>query len=600
MTPDHTTQDATPATPDDTAPAAPDAAAPDAPDDTAGANPGGAARATPDDATPDDDVLDDAALDGVVPGDAAPGATCGTAREAARATCARQEAAECGGAAAARSLEPDILVVGGGIAGLTTALALHAAGFVRVTVVEAATGTRPAGAGLNLMPDAVRELDALGLLDRLEADAVRTGELRYYHRCGALVAREERGLRAGYRWPQLSVHRAHLQRVLADAVRERLGEGTLVTGVRVTGVDRQPGDARPRVRIEHRSGAVRSLSCLEPDLLIGADGVRSAVRSALHPDEGEPSWNGMLVWRGVSRMDPRRAAPFMLVAGDDRQKAVVHPMTEPSPHRPEVLVNWALAMPADAVDERFLGDWDRPVPVGRFLGHYEGWEFDGVSVPEVLRAADGAYEYPMVDRDPLARWSHGRTTLVGDAAHAMCPVGSDGATQAVVDARALAHALAVHPDPVEALAAYEAERRPAMTELQRADRGLGPEAVIHLAHERAPGGFTDIDDVVPPEERRAIAARYAATGASDRETVNQGSPYDVPGAVPGAPAAGPPPHGAPAPSAPAPGAPAHGLLAPGSPTRGSLFHGTSRDTPPYGVSARATPFHDTPGTRVLP
>ncbi|KUH37070.1 FAD-dependent monooxygenase [Streptomyces kanasensis] len=427
-----------------------------------------------------------------------------------------------------RDTSPDILVAGGGVAGLTTALALHAAGHGRVTVVEAAPGLRPLGAGLNLMPNAVRELDALGLLDRLEADAVRTRELRYYHRCGALIAREERGLRAGYRWPQLSVHRAHLQRVLADAVEERLGPGTLVTGARVTGVEQPPGGARPRVRIEHCSGGVRGVTHLEPDVLVGADGIRSAVRSALHPDEGEPPWNGVLVWRGVSPMDAHRTAPFMLVAGDDRQKAVVYPMTEPSPRRPGVLVNWALAMPADAVDERFLGDWNRPVPVERFLDHYAGWEFGGVSVPEVLRAADGAYEYPMVDREPLGRWSHGRTTLVGDAAHAMYPTGSNGATQSIVDARALAHALGVHRDPVEALAAYDAHRRPAMTELQRANRRLGPEAVIHLAHERAPGGFTDADAVVPPEERRAIAARYAATGAFDPEAVNRGTPYAVP------------------------------------------------------------------------
>ncbi|WP_149184076.1 flavin-dependent oxidoreductase [Streptomyces sp. TRM49041] len=431
-------------------------------------------------------------------------------------------------ATAARGTTPDILVAGGGVAGLTVALALHAAGFGRVTVVEAAPEIRPVGAGLNLMPNAVRELDALGVLDRLETDAVRTRELRYYHRCGALVAREERGVRAGYRWPQLSVHRAHLQRVLADTVRERLGPGALVTGVRVTGVEQPLGGARPRVRIEHRCDGTRSLAALEPDVLIGADGIRSAVRTALHPDEGEPPWNGMLVWRGVSSMDARRTGSFMFIAGDDRQKAVVYPMTEPSLRRPEVLVNWALSMPADAVDERFLGDWNRPVPVGRFFEHYEGWEFGGVSVPEVLRAADGAYEYPMVDREPLARWSHGRTTLIGDAAHAMYPIGSNGATQSIIDSRALAHALAVHPDPGEALAAYEAERRPAMTELQRANRRLGPEVVINLAHERAPGGFTDIDDVIPPDERRAIAARYAATGAFDPETVNLGSPYDVP------------------------------------------------------------------------
>ncbi|WP_236246746.1 flavin-dependent oxidoreductase [Streptomyces sp. CC210A] len=423
----------------------------------------------------------------------------------------------------------DLLVAGGGVAGLTAALSLHAAGFARVTVVEAAPDVQPVGAGLNLMPNAVRELDALGLLGHLEADAVRTRELRYYHAGGALVSREERGLRAGYRWPQLSVHRGHLQRVLTDAVRERLGPEALVTGVRVTDVEQPdtPG-ARPRVRLEHRCDDVRGTAVLEPDVLIGADGIRSAVRRALHPDEGEPPWNGVLVWRGVSRMDARHVGSFMFIAGDDRRKAVVYPMTEPSLRRPDVLVNWALAMPADRVDERFLGDWNRPVPLARLLRHYEGWEFGGVSVPEVLRAADGAYEYPMVDRDPLPRWTHGRTTLIGDAAHAMYPIGSNGATQSVIDARALAHALAVHRDPDDALAAYERERRPVTTALQRANRRLGPEVVINLAHERAPGGFTDIDEVVPPDERRAIAARYAEAGAFDRETVNRGSPYGAP------------------------------------------------------------------------
>ncbi|ORT55446.1 flavin-dependent oxidoreductase [Streptomyces sp. CB03238] len=427
-------------------------------------------------------------------------------------------------------MTPHILVAGGGVAGLTTALALHAAGFPHVTVVEAAREIQPVGAGLNIMPNAVRELDALGLLDDLEADAVRTRELRYYHRSGGLISREPRGLRAGYHWPQLSIHRGRLQQVLADAVRRRLGPSAIVTGVRVTGFEQLP-DGRPRVRLEHREGAMGGRASLEPDVLIGADGIRSAVRAALNPREGEPPWNGMLVWRGVSWMDARRAGTFMLIAGDDRQKAVVYPMAE----RPsgDVLVNWALAMPADSIaGPAARGDWNRAVPVSDFLRHYEGWEFDGVSVPEVLRAADAAYEYPMVDREPLLRWSHGRTTLVGDAAHAMYPIGSNGATQSIVDARALAHAMFLHPgDPAGALAAYEAERRPAMTELQRANRRLGPEVVINLAHERAPGGFTHIDDVIPAHERREIAARYAATGAFDPETVNAGSPYEVPVSV---------------------------------------------------------------------
>ncbi|MBT2444573.1 FAD-dependent monooxygenase [Streptomyces sp. ISL-36] len=419
-----------------------------------------------------------------------------------------------------------IVVAGGGIAGLTAALALHAAGFDRVTVVESVRESRPVGAGLNLMPNAVRELDALGLLDRLEAGALRTRELRYYHRSGGLICREPRGLGAGYRWPQLSIHRAHLQHVLAEAVRERLGAAALVTGVRVTGVETLP-DGRPRLQLEHRDGARRGRASLEPDVLVGADGIRSTVRAALNPAEGSPPWNGMLVWRGVSRMPARAVGTFMLIAGDDRQKAVVYPMSRPSGGT--ALVNWALARPAPTADEEFLGDWNRAVPVDTFLHHYEGWEFDGVSVPDVLRAAEAAHEYPMVDRDPLARWSHGRTTLIGDAAHAMYPIGSNGATQSVVDARALAHALALNPDPTEALAAYERDRRPATTALQLANRQLGPEVVINLAHQRAPHGFTDIHQVIPAQELASIAARYAATGAFDPAAVNQGSPYEVRG-----------------------------------------------------------------------
>ncbi len=420
-----------------------------------------------------------------------------------------------------------ILIAGGGIAGLTAALSLHAAGFDRITVAEAARVIQPVGAGLNILPNAVRELDALGLLDTLDREAVRTRELRYYHCGGGLISRERRGLDAGYRWPQLSVHRAHLQRTLVDAVRDRLGADALVTGVRVSGLTTLP-DGRARVRLEHRGGGPHGHTTLEPDVLIGADGIRSAVRAALSPDGGAPEWNGLLVWRGVSRMPAERVRPFMFVAGSDRQKAVVYPLTGPAAGTGEVLVNWALVRPADSIDGAVRGDWNRPVPPTRFLHHYEGWEFDGVSVPEVLRASDNAFEYPMVDIEPLERWSHGRTTLIGDAAHAMYPVGSNGATQSVVDARALALALTLHADPAEALAAYEAERRPAMTGLQRANRQLGPEAVISLAHERAPGGFTDIDEVIPAHELAAVSAKYAATGAFDPATVNLGSPYDVP------------------------------------------------------------------------
>jgi 5-methylphenazine-1-carboxylate 1-monooxygenase len=442
------------------------------------------------------------------------------------------------------------LIAGGGISGLTTALALQLTGYHRITVVEAAPGPRPGGAGLNLMPNAVRELDALGLLADLERRCLPTRELRYYHRTGALISGEPRGRGAGHRWPQLSIPREVLLEVLADAVRERLGPAAIVGGVRVTAVDPASGE-RPRVQLDHHDGVRRGSASLEPDVLIGADGIRSAVRASLYPDEGEPPWNGMLVWRGVSRVPPDRIGDFMFIAGDDRRKAVVYPMTPPDPATGTVLVNWALALPAALADPGteagagggpdpgtgsgghgpaagvFRGDWNRPVPHERFLRHFRGWEFDGVRLEEILNAADRAYEYPMVDREPLPCWSHGRTTLIGDAAHAMYPIGSNGATQSVVDGRALAHALAHHRDPAEALAVYEADRRPVTTGLQLANRELGPEVVINLAHQRAPGGFTDIDRVVPPAERARIAARYAVAGAFDQDTVNAGSPYCV-------------------------------------------------------------------------
>lgn len=347
--------------------------------------------------------------------------------------------------------------------------------------------------------------------------------------------------------------------MLADAVRERLGPDAVRSGVRVGGVETLP-DGRARVLLAHRGGTGEDVppgsagspgspdssvssdfsdfsETVEPEVLIGADGIRSAVRAALNPAEGEPPWNGLLVWRGVSRVPADRVHTFMFIAGDDRQKAVVYPMTHPDGAEDAdgsggaegyVLVNWALAMPAADIADAGRGDWNRPVPVAKFAHHYAGWEFDGVAVPEILAAAERAFEYPMVDREPLDRWTYGRTTLIGDAAHAMYPIGSNGATQSIVDARALAHAMATHPDRAEALRAYEAERRPAMTELQRANRRQGPEVVIGLAHARAPQGFTDIAEVIPPSELARIASRYAETGAFDPASVNAGSPYELP------------------------------------------------------------------------
>ncbi|WP_441250655.1 flavin-dependent oxidoreductase [Kitasatospora sp. McL0602] len=412
-----------------------------------------------------------------------------------------------------------ILIAGAGIGGLTTALSLHAAGFEDVQIVEAATQLRPLGVGLNILPNAVRELAELGLAEELAAVSVPTGELSLCNRYGSVIWNEPRGLAAGYRWPQLSIHRGRLQAVLAEAVRRRLGPGSIVTGSRVTDVDALP-DGKVSVGLAGQPG--RTVA----DLLVGADGIHSAVRAALHPQEGPPPWNGLIVWRGTTWSEPFLNGSTMVIAGDDQQKLVIYPMSPPDDSG-RVLMNWATARRADLSELADRADWNRPVQPEKFLRYFEDWRFDWLDVPGLLATAAEAFEYPMVDRDALPRWTFGRVTLLGDAAHAMYPTGSNGATQSIVDARVLAHHLALNPDVDEALAAYEHERRPAMTRLQASNRQMGPEIVINLAHERAPEGFASVHEVIPEAELRAISEQYAQIGAFDPATVNSRPSYGV-------------------------------------------------------------------------
>ncbi|MER5931122.1 flavin-dependent oxidoreductase [Streptomyces sp. NPDC002054] len=427
-----------------------------------------------------------------------------------------------------------IVIAGAGIGGLTTALSLHAAG-VRpgdIRLLEAVSDIRPLGVGLNILPNAVRELAELGLLDELSAVSVPTGSLGYHNRHGRPIWHEPRGLQAGYHWPQLSVHRGRLQSVLADAVRERLGDGVIVTDSRVEGFTPLP-DGRVRVSVRHP--AAGGTSQAEADVLVGADGIRSAVRATLYPDEGPPCWNGLIVWRGTTWAPPFLDGRTMVIAGDDRRRAVVYPMSAPGADRDRpagappgsVLMNWAVARTADPGSESEPADWNHAVRPADFLDAFTDLAFDWLDIPALIRTADEAYVYPMVDRDPLPRWTHGPVTLLGDAAHAMYPMGSNGATQSIVDARVLARALALYEDPHAALAAYEAERLPALTRIQQAARRQGPEVVIDLAHERAPEGFDRVQDVFPGTELADISADFARLGGFDPEHVNHRPTHSV-------------------------------------------------------------------------
>lgn len=408
-----------------------------------------------------------------------------------------------------------MVIVGAGIGGLAAALSLHAAGCHDVLVAEAAPRIRPLGVGINLLPHAVRELTELGLAERLAALSVATAELAYYSRHGQAIWSEPRGRAAGYHWPQYSVHRGRLQMLLLTAVRERLGPEAVRTGAALTGF-----------RQDER-GAVAEFGAEEVrcDVLIGADGIHSAVRRVLYPDEGEPRWNGLVLWRGVTRAEPFLTGRSMIMAGNGTEKFVAYPISGPGPDG-RVLVNWIAERPLAEV-RTGRGDWHGRADLAAVQSHFADWRYDWLDVPGVIGGAEEAYEYPMVDRDPLPRWSHGRVTLLGDAAHPMYPIGSNGASQAVLDGRVLARELARRPDPERTLPAYEEARRPPTTAVQLANRQQGPEVVMKLVHERSPEPFTDLETVLPRAERDEIARRYKRLAGFDPAVLNERASYDV-------------------------------------------------------------------------
>ncbi|WP_437571986.1 flavin-dependent oxidoreductase [Sorangium sp. So ce542] len=392
-----------------------------------------------------------------------------------------------------------VIVVGAGIGGLTAALALHASG-QEVTVFEAAPTILPLGVGINLLPNAVEVLGELGLVEALLAHGVATREMLYFNRFGQRIWGEPRGRFAGHAAPQISLHRGALQGVLFDAAVERLGPDRVICDRRF--MDHEEGGGRIVARFLDRAGAAWEVPA---DLLICADGIHSAARARLYPDEGPPIYGGHILWRGTSLAAPFLTGASMIIAGHQDQKFVVYPISPPGPDGRQ-RINWA----ADLAVAKSLRreDWNRPGDPAEFLPRFEAWRFGWLDAPGLVRDAEAIYEFPLVDRDPLPRWSHGRMTLLGDAAHPMYPNGSNGASQAILDARALVRALAAHADPVEALAAYEAERLPATAAIVAANRRDGPEQCLQIAYERAPNGFDRIEDVFAPGELEDIAARY--------------------------------------------------------------------------------------------
>jgi 2-polyprenyl-6-methoxyphenol hydroxylase-like FAD-dependent oxidoreductase len=408
-----------------------------------------------------------------------------------------------------------VLIAGAGIGGLTLALSLHQAR-VPVRVFETSSEIKPLGVGINLLPHAVRELDELGLLDALDGLGVRTAELAYYSKRGQLIWSEPRGTAAGYRWPQISLHRGRLQMMLLAAVLDRLGGDCVACGWHLDDWC-ESGDGITARFVDKKTGGARGE--VSGSLLVGADGIHSSLRRKLYPDEGAPIWNGAILWRGTARVEPYLTGRSMIMAGHEFQKFVCYPISSPD-NDGKATINF-IAERKFAADHAWRReDWNRPGDPGDFLPQFEGWRFDWLDVPALIRAAEAVYEYPMVDRDPLPRWTAGRASLLGDAAHAMYPIGSNGASQAILDARVLTREILSHGTTPEALAAYEAERRPATAKIVLANRQNGPEEVMQRVEEMAPDGFARIEDVLTPGELEATASGYKKLAGFDKDALN--------------------------------------------------------------------------------
>ena len=398
----------------------------------------------------------------------------------------------------------EVIILGAGIGGLTLALSLHQAG-IPCRVYEAVPELKPLGVGVNLLPHAVRELTELGLLPRLDAVGVRTRESIFFTEHGQLIFREAAGEHAGYDWPQFSIHRGDLQTVLLEETLERLGPGRVVCGHRCTGATQDAGGVTvhfadaPAVR-----GAVA----------IGCDGIHSALRRQLYPDEGAPRYSGVNMWRGTTRWKPFLSGASMVRAGWLAVgKMVIYPIRNDIDGEGRQLVNWVAEIQAP---QPAMRDWSRAGRLEDFLPAFAGWHFDWLDVPALIRASDTILEYPMVDQDPLPRWTHGRLTLLGDAAHPMVPRGSNGAGQAIIDARFLAGALKDLGVGTAALEDYDRVRVKATTNVVLTNRSNPPDAILREVFERSGGKrFGQIEDVVSTAELQAISDNYKRVAGYD-------------------------------------------------------------------------------------
>jgi 5-methylphenazine-1-carboxylate 1-monooxygenase len=409
----------------------------------------------------------------------------------------------------------EVIIVGAGIGGLTLGLALHETN-TPCRIFESAAEIRAVGVGINLLPHATRELASLGLEAALAKVSIATTDATFFNRFGQLIYQEPLGRAAGYDHPQFSIHRGDLQMVLLDAFRARAGSDRLVTNSHCIGVEQD--EAGVIVTFSDGPGGANR-SALRGRVAIGCDGINSAVRKQCFPDEGEPRYSGVNMWRGVTRWPPMLSGASMVRAGWlSHGKMVIYPIRSAGDDGLQ-LVNWVAEIETPNYRKR---DWNRSGSLDDFIGAFADWHFEWLDIPSFIRAADQVLEFPMVDQDPLPHWSFGRITLLGDAAHPMVPRGSNGAGQAILDARALTAALLAHDNPVAALAAYESQRLEATARIVLTNRTNPPDAILREVFQRTNDKpFRAIEDVISREELVALSDGYKRIAGYSHEALRK-------------------------------------------------------------------------------
>lgn len=415
-----------------------------------------------------------------------------------------------------------VLIAGGGIGGLVLALTLHEIG-VPCTVFEGVRELKPLGVGINLQPNAVRELEDLGIGEaEMDAVGIPAREWALVGLNGREIYSEPRGKLAGYNWHQYAVHRGEFHMMLYHTVLERLGPDAVRLGHKVTGY-RHDAEGGVTALIETAAGEQIEESGA---LLFGADGIHSAVRAQMHPDQPPIHWGGTIMWRGTAKGVPIRSGSSFVGLGTSRHRVVIYPISHPDADG-LADINWIAEQTYDTDHDWTKSGWFRPVELAEFAREFDGFVYDWLDLPALLAKSDVAYENPMIDRDPLPTWVDGPVALIGDAAHPMYPTGSNGASQAIMDARQIGRIMLDKGVSAAALADFDAAFCDSIGQVAMRNRGAGPFGLLNMVDERCGGQFEDIDDVIPADERRAFMLAYQQAAGFAKERLN-GAPRTIP------------------------------------------------------------------------